>query len=88
MAKEKNKEDLIENPTLQALLPPGWEFVREDEHGTALLRLPAGSADVFERADAAITAAGMRRVDMRSYQEHGSLVLVVNGLQDLEGGAQ
>jgi hypothetical protein len=87
MAKKKDKEDLIENPTLQSQLPAGWELVREDEKGTALLRLPTGSADVFERADAAIAAAGMQRVDMRSYQHHGSLVLVITGLQELEGGA-
>ena len=66
-------------PTLESQLPQGWQIVQEGK--VMLLRLPANSRDVFEAADAMLANAGMKRVDMRSYEQHGSLVLVINGVE-------
>jgi hypothetical protein len=64
--------------TLESLLPQGWQIVQDGK--VMLLRLPANSRDVFETADAMLAAAGMTRVDMRSYEDHGSRVLIINGV--------
>ena len=61
--------------------PAGWEHVRTDAKASVMLRLPAGTPDVFAQADAALAAAGMQRLDMRTYSERAALVLIINGVE-------